>query len=153
MYRHECCLFCFLFPFFCFCCFLWCDLSLHPKLRAEALLLCVWMCASCIASLVQLSISRMCGRRSCAQCESKKISTNDNNTPEAGYKTKVAKTVVQLQERQRIATYPHAHVAKYVHPSALAKWDRSVIDKLVRRYGTKATCVPLERKRKKSTQI
>ena len=38
---------------------------------------------------------------------------------------------IKLQERQRIAAYPHANVAWYVHPPALAGADYSAIDKLL----------------------
>ena len=58
---------------------------------------------------------------------------------------KVAKTAVQLQ-KYCIAAYPHASVAWYVHPPALAKADYSAIDRLlegslVRRCGTDAIYV------------
>ena len=47
---------------------------------------------------------------------------------------------IKLQERVRTATYPHANVAWYVHPPALAGADYRAIDKLLEGSLIRCTC-------------
>ena len=43
----------------------------------------------------------------------------------------MALAAIKLQARVRTAAYPHANIAWYVHPPALAGADYSTIDKLL----------------------
>ena len=52
----------------------------------------------------------------------------------------MALAAIKLQERPRIAAYPHANVAWYVHPPALAGADYIAINKLLEGYLIKCTC-------------
>ena len=47
---------------------------------------------------------------------------------------------IKLQERLRIAAYPHANVAWYVHPPDLGGADYSAIDKLLEGSLIRCTC-------------
>ena len=52
----------------------------------------------------------------------------------------MALAAIKLQERLRIAAYPHANVAWYVHPLALAGADYSTIDNILEGSLIRCTC-------------
>ena len=52
----------------------------------------------------------------------------------------MALAAIKLQERVLAAAYPHANVAWYVHPPALAGADYSAIDKLLEGSLIRCTC-------------
>ena len=52
----------------------------------------------------------------------------------------MALAAIKLQERLGIAAYPHANVAWYVHPPALAGADYNAIDKLLEGSLVRCTC-------------
>ena len=52
----------------------------------------------------------------------------------------MASAAIKLHERVRTAAYPHANVAWYVHPPALAGADYSAIDNILEGSLIRCTC-------------